>query len=309
MKHLFKLINLSFWKSWFGPFFAFVFPIIFIGLLGSIIGYYAVFGGTLAIAAMAVGLTTLPQSVFEFKRSVLLKRIGTTNIRPWMFLAAIAGFYAIIMLIATIFSLVVGLAIFSNYWDEGKVVVDAVVGNGTLEHPEKAAQMAPPMGVIMNNVSWGSFIYGILLNIIISISLGLFLSAVCKSTIAIQAIGVSILIISQFLSAQVLSIAMVKEIDALYYVSYLTPFKYTTGMIIESFTGSPNLWKGLDFDTTANIFDIHTPFATLKNDSITHEEIVIFNKGDKVVNLIMPFFIVAGVTALTVKTFKWTTRG
>lgn len=254
---------------------------------------------------MAVGLTTLPQSVFEFKRSVLLKRIGTTNIKPWMFLAAIAGFYAIVMLVATIFSLVIGLAIFSPYWDKGVRIGDLILeANG-----KDISQYAPSMGDIMRNISWGSFIYGILLNIITSISLGLFLSAVCKSTIAIQAIGVTILIISQFLSAQVLSIAMVKEIDALYYVSYLTPFKYTTGMIIESFTGAQALWPPTFEPTTADIFDIDIPFRTLKNNSISGESIVIFNKGDKVVNLIMPFFIVAGVSALTVKTFKWTTRG
>ena len=56
-KPLFGLINESFWRGVFGPFFAFIFPIIFIAILGSVLGYSQLLGGALAIAPMSITTT------------------------------------------------------------------------------------------------------------------------------------------------------------------------------------------------------------------------------------------------------------
>ena len=72
------------------------------------------------------------------------------------------------------------------------------------------------------------------MNIFVATSIGLMLVSVLKSSLAIQALGIPILIISQFLSAQVLPIPMVREVDAMYYLSYISPFKYSTGLMINA---------------------------------------------------------------------------
>ena len=138
---------------------------------------------------------------------------------------------------------------------------------------------------------------------------------------AIQALGIPILIISQFLSAQVLPIPMVREVDAMYYLSYISPFKYSTGLMINAWQGSVQLSPdnsaiiGLNtIGTNAHIqiqqnsiFNINsTMYYYYEKDGINSVEI--FNKADKVVNLVMPFVWTIIFSGVAIKFFKWNNR-
>ena len=332
MLAIIKMINLHFWKSIFGPFFAFIFPIIFIAILGTLLGYDQVFAGSLAIPAMAVGLTAMPQAIFEFKKSVLLKRIGVTKIKPWMFLLAIALFYVLVMFVATFFCVAIGIAIFSGYMNSGREIANNLSMPISIANTNSNIMYnlyAPSLKTVLDTVNWGGFIWGTIMNIIVSVSIGLFLVSVVKTSLGIQALGIPILIISQFLSAQVLPLGMVKSVGAMWGLSYITPFKYSTGLFLESFNGSVGTMevngellikmdglpisianvvtfeKPLDLTAcfnSSNIFDINSPVYTYYDGP---EAIKVFGKEDKIVNLVMPFVWTGIFGGLSVKFFKW----
>ncbi|MGL5732943.1 MAG: hypothetical protein ACRCXE_02655 [Metamycoplasmataceae bacterium] len=318
MVSVIKIINLYFWKSFFGPFFSFVFPLIFVALLGTLLGYDQLFGGAMAIASMSIALTAMPQAIFEFKRSALLKRIGVTPVKPWMFLVVAGIFYFLVMIISTFWTMGIGIALFSNFMDEGREVMPLLKLPG---HDKFLYLLSPTLGDTLRHVDWAGFFWGVIMNIIVGISLGFVLVSTSRSTLAIQGLGIPVLIISQFLSAQVLPLPMIVDVEFMKYMSYLSPFRYSTGLMIESFTST------IDFDllqtqldnigviqeniqavigSSSNIFDVSSPFEMLGYQ--TTDATVMFNKGDKIVNLIMPFAFTAVFAGIAVKTFKWSTR-
>lgn len=315
MKSILYIINSHFWKSVTGPFFAFGFPIIFIAILGLLLGYDQILGGILTIPATTISLTMLPIALFEFKSSSLLKRIGVSSIKPWVFMASISCYYVLIMILGTMFTFLMSIVIFSGNWNDGRLIEKTVTTiNGSAVQIDV---FAPSFKDILKNVNWGGFLYGNIMNIAVSTSLGLLLSSVFKSSLAIEGASVPILIISEFLAAQALPIAMVKDIDALYFASYITPFKYSVGQIIESWTGNVGYPEmSLLSDTTPsitlvcegsqNIFNVNEEFKVFYKDQNNAD--LIFNKTDKILNLIMPFVFIVGFTSIALKRFKWSNR-
>lgn len=319
IKALVKIINLHFWKSIFGPFFAFGFPIIFVGILGSLLGFDVMFGGLLLISSTAVALTSMPQAIFEFKKSALLKRIGVTPIKPWMFIAIAGAFYALVMVVGTLFTMVMGIAIFSKYMDVGREVTDKLT-SFTLSN-------------MLAHIQWGGVIYALLLNIVVGTSLGLMIVSLTKSTIAIQGVGIPILIISQFLTAQVLPLYMVhgndSVADPMWYLGYISPFKSTTALMLQSWNPllvddipkppvGPQVQTFLETFAAAgskphqltisggfNVFDINAQYKVLDGDG---KMISIFTKPERILNLILPFVWTIIFSVVTIKKFKWSTR-
>ncbi|MGL5205612.1 MAG: hypothetical protein ACRC7B_01720 [Metamycoplasmataceae bacterium] len=309
MVSVIKIINLYFWKSFFGPFFSFVFPLIFVGLLGTLLGFDQLFGGAMAIASMAIALTAMPQAIFEFKRSALLKRIGVTPVKPWMFLVVAGVFYFFIMVISTFWTLGIGLLFFLGNWDEGREIQQIAGSMGSVN------LFSPTLKDTLSHVNWGGFLWGVIMNIIVGISVGFVLVSTSKSTLAIQGLGIPILIISQFLSAQVLPLPMIVDISFMKNISYLSPFRYSTGLMIESFTGLIDFSVldqtitsdvHLTIESSSNIFNVSQDFTMLKYRKGV--EAIMFDKADKIVNLIMPFIITGIFAGIAVKTFKWSTR-
>ena len=310
MKSIIQIINLHFWKSITGPFFAFGFPVIFLSILGFLLGYEQLLGSIISIPAVTVGITVLPTALYEFKTSSLLKRIGATPIKPWTFILAISLYYVVIMFLSTLTTICFGLLLFCNYWNEGKQIVQF----GTLYTIN-----APSLKNMVTHVNWGGLLWAVIMNILVSGSIGIFISTVCKSAISIQGIGVPVLIISGFLAAQYLPISMVKEINGLYWLSYISPFKYSTGLIIESWngilnvpelSGAPGEIINITFSGSSNIFNVKEEFYSINAKAIAPNEVkqLIFKTYDKVLNIIMPIAITAVFSGLITKTFKWSAR-
>lgn len=150
------------------------------------LGYDQVSAGSLAIPAMAVGLTAMPQAIFEFKKSALLKRIGVTKIKPWMFLTAISLFYVVIMFLATFFCVAIGIGIFAGYWNSGREIADNLIRNiPNIKGGIQYSLYAPSLHTVLEHVNWGAFIWGVIMNILISVSMGLFLVSVMKTALGI----------------------------------------------------------------------------------------------------------------------------
>ncbi|MEF9985230.1 MAG: hypothetical protein RSA87_03170 [Malacoplasma sp.] len=323
VKPLLALTNDSFWRGIFGPFFAFCFPIIFIAILGTMIGYDSILGGSLGISAMAISLTSMPQAIFEFKKSSLLKRIGATPVKPYMFLLVTGCFYFVIMFLSVIWCIIFSLLIFGiPYWNEGKVISSTF----PLQGGGFSSLLALPFKDVLANVDWLGLIWGQLMAILIGASCGMFLVSISKSTVMLQAIGVTILIISQFLSAQVLPPAMVRDIDGLWYASYiLSPFKSSTTMIFESWNGElianataqqlaipvfgedgttilhyvPNLFK-------TNIFNVEQGYWYYNTNGTGSLEIL--SIAEKYVIFFIPFLWMFIFGSISYWKFRWTSR-
>lgn len=317
-KPLFGLINESFWKGVFGPFFAFIFPLIFIAILGNVLGYDEILGGSLAISPMAITTTSMPMLLFEFKSSSLLKRIGSTPIKPSSFIFVTIIYYLVIILLSILWTILFSLLIFGiTYWDRGRVI-------------QESNQLIPEMVSMsfkqtLENVNWLGFLWGQLMLTLTGLVFGMFLVAVCKSIISIQAIGTTVLIISQFLTAMVLPIGILKNIDALWYLGYvISPFKAGTSIILESWNGSVSLNDSLinndillnankvvgsinigDFTIQGNPFDINQTFEYYDTGGKT---VVILDKTEKIVTLILPFLWIILFGILATKFFKWSAR-
>ncbi|MGL4647118.1 MAG: hypothetical protein ACRCVI_00070 [Mycoplasmoidaceae bacterium] len=307
MKHLLVLINSHFFNSLVNPFFAFLFPSIFMIILGLLLGYPFLFGGLIALPSMTVSLFLLPLAFFEFKNSVLLKRIVVTKISPWMFVFTIFIYYFVIMLISTIIIFLTGMAVFSKYWSVGIVQFS----NETMEI------IAPSLQEYFMTANWFGLIWGIIMNTLIGSSIGILIVSLSKSVLSIQGITIPLLILSQFLAGQSLPVSMVKEIPALWYLGYLSPFKYSSGLIIESWsslmvfkdpiimTEGAKLSINLSLEQSS-IFDVNQVFYSFRTGSIN--KIDIYETYDKILNLVMPFIIYIIAVLLSLKFFKSSTR-
>jgi ABC-type multidrug transport system permease subunit len=89
--------------------------------LGSTLGSEFFFPGGAAISILTIGLVFMPQSIFEFKNSSLLKRIGTTPINPSKFLIVIILFNLMIMLISIALVFLFSFLIFKDNLYESKI--------------------------------------------------------------------------------------------------------------------------------------------------------------------------------------------
>ncbi|MDI4567933.1 MAG: ABC transporter permease, partial [Mycoplasma sp.] len=88
-----------------------------------------------------------------------------------------------------------------------------------------------------NNMYFLIFIYGIVLNALLSITIGIFISTFSKTSAQVGAYGLIIIIPSLFLSGQFLPVAYLAKYNSLYYPSLITPYRYITLIITSAFNG------------------------------------------------------------------------
>lgn len=225
-----KLINASYWQSIFGPVMTFVFGAIFIGLYGLIMEtqfsnagnagdalFKSALIGVISLQVMSFAINVVPQSINDFKTSVLLKRIGSTPIKPITFLLTVSIYYGVLMFI-------------SFFWNMLMVVIWFPSKIGIIFAGD------PSVGVLA--IEWGSLIFAIFYTVITSIFIGLLVVSLSKSAIASNVIGMIIFFLSMFLSGMLFPIQNITPNLGLNIVSYFTPFRYTTGLMTMSWNGN-----------------------------------------------------------------------
>ncbi|ADV34166.1 hypothetical protein MBIO_0204 [Mycoplasmopsis fermentans PG18] len=246
---VFSIINTHFWKAFVGPFFAFGYPIVFVIILGAVFNYEMILGSSITIGPVAVACVSLPTAIFEFKKSTLLKRIGASNIKPLAFLSYTAFYYFFVMVLSAIWTALVALMVFGpQYFNEGKVLFETTFGSQTI------AVRTTPMKDLFTRIHWAGYIYSAIVLTLVSIAVGLFIVSVSKSILTIQAIGSSLLIISMFLTGQVLPISQIIGQKVMWYLSYITPFKSPITQNTMAFSGSAylsSLYDGYNFTAGA----------------------------------------------------------
>ncbi|URM52737.1 hypothetical protein, partial [Mycoplasma sp. SG1] len=82
----------SFIRGFQGPFFAFIFPLISLFIIGSIISWFPgpsddeilnlaflnVAPGTIALVIVSLGISSFPQIILRYKETIIIKRLGVT---------------------------------------------------------------------------------------------------------------------------------------------------------------------------------------------------------------------------------------
>lgn len=276
--------------------FAYFVPFILVVFLGRIIGPTLVVPGVYLMPILSILLIFTPQSIFEFRNSSLLKRIGTTPIKPWKFLLGISIFNAIIVITAVLFIFFSCFLIFVDQLQDKNVLT--LVSPGLLS--------------MIKNADWGGFIYSVFVLILLSMLIGIFISLMAKSTLFIQTTGIAILLISFFVGPCILPISLVGTVDVVKYLGYLIPLKYPISTAIESFTsGIPNSIVNIE---SSSIWDINNPYVVLdimiKNpQDVGKTYLTIFNSDEKIVNLVLPWIYILIFLYLSSATFKWNNRG
>ncbi len=302
---VFKLVNKYFWKGLIGPLFSYVLPLLMLLFLGLTLGSEFFFPGGVAISVLTIGLVFMPQSIFEFKNSSLLKRIGTTPINPSKFLIVIVLFNLLIMASSIIFMFIFSFLVFKDNLYESKIFPPAdgspYVGIGWVD--------------TLKSVHWGSFLYSTLLLILLTMIIGLLIASVATSTLFIQGVGITLMMLAFFIAPAVLPVGMVASVDAIKYSGYILPFKYPISLMIESFNGFDPASQTEHFimnTNHSNIWDINTEYTIFNTfgglSGNSDGELVVFKKIDKILNQAMPYFFIILFGYFAIGKFSWSTR-
>lgn len=259
------------------PIFGFGFTILFIGLFGYINlnasgeaneAFRSALIGVVSLQVLSMSINTVPQAISDYRNSVLMKRIGSTPIRPWMFLITISLFYSMMMILIILWALLWIAIWFNQYVNE--IFVNA-------------------------NTDWGSFAISFIYMVITAIFIGILVMSLSKSVIASNAIGMIIFFISMFLSGTLFPLTSIvgdNPKNWLNILSYFSPFRYTNGLVSTS-------WMG---------HSIFVPYDNISIDVTGQPSKIIYYNYDFYLNWFMPLVFIAISLALSIKTFRWASR-
>ncbi len=317
MLTLFKLINKFFWKSITGPIFCLVIPSTLLLFLGLVLGYTYTMPGGLVSPILTIGLVFMPQTIFEFKNSSLLKRISLTQIDSKKFLFVIFIYNFIVILISIIIQFVLSLVIFFPYLNEAHPW--SGFWSELITPPNPFINVGWDTGMtyfeMLRSVNWGDFIYSLFILITLTMMIGFVISTIATSSLFIISAGISVVMTTMFLAPTVLPIQMIAPVEIMRGIGYAWPLKYPMGLLIESFNGNlsgeefNNIGSSVIWDVN-NSYDIYnsfgySPFNEVMNNKRT---ISFFARTDKILNLTMPYLLIASFGLIIYSNFSWNTR-
>lgn len=306
---LFKLLHSQYVNNYLEWFYDFFFSIGFIGLYGYIQievlkkqndygliqdpnDFKNIIIGILTLEIVSAGALTMPTCIMEIKTSVLMKRIGSTPIKPWMFIITTFIYYFIVIIIVTLWMLFItflffgflNFKVYSPNTKDGYETIKGMkllFGNGYIQGNENIPTK-------YYGVSWPSFIFSLLSMNFVSIFIGLLNVSTSKSTASSSIKGSMIYFISLILSGMLFPLTFITSNKILNIFSYMTPFRYSNSLVVVSWLNG-------------NIFD---PFNIQKNIFDTSG----LNEVDIILSFVIPLVIIFISIIVMIKFFKWNTR-
>lgn len=294
---VYRLFNRYYIKSFFGPFYSFVFPVLIYSILGTLMNAKLLFPGMIAMTALSTGLQSMPAAILDLKKSVLLKRIGASPVKPSTFTLAIVTYYMAIISLSILWLMMWALIMFKDQsvFDPLKTVIGAM-----------------------------GFLYGNLMNIAVSIAVGFAIATIGKSSLQVQTIGMLIYFPATFLSGHFVSVDLIAKSEVMNWISRFIPFRYTTMTIVESWNGTSDFRDiiGGMHTTTSNPFIIHDyeifrvpkiDWTVGRNPDSSIKElvqpyvptIVIYDKADHICGYAIPLTMLFGLGIFSIEKFSW----
>lgn len=213
---MFHLFNLYFIKTIYGPALSLIFPSVLLIIMGHIMRLEYVFPGIVAFTSMIITVQAMPLGLMEMKNSTLFKYIGASPVSAKSFIAIVIGYYIFINFIAVFLLMFTAMAVFAD---------DVFTGH-----------RSGLFSGIVTLKGFFSFLLANLLHIALGLSIGVAITTFAKTPQQALTFGLLIVFPSMFLSGMVVTVDIIASSKAMQIVSYLMPFKYTTGNIIISAT-------------------------------------------------------------------------
>lgn len=285
---IYKLFNRYYMKSFFGPFFTFAFPVIILAILGSLMNVSFMFPGIVAMTAMSSGITGMPFAIMELKKSVLLKRIGASPVKSSKFTIVIITYFTFIIFMSILWLML---------W---MVIL----------HPKETAMFG---GLIEHGgLSLLGFVYGNLLNIVMSLSIGFLIASISKGEQQAQAIGMLIYFPSTFLSGQFIGMDVISQKEVMNWISSFLPFRYTTMLVISSWQGN-NPFVAVEMMSVVPLTmkEIESKIKEITDgggkieDFLFIKNITIYKWYEPIIAYIVPYTAIIGTSLFSIKKFKW----
>ncbi|MBP1525782.1 MAG: ABC transporter ATP-binding protein/permease [Spiroplasma ixodetis] len=220
------LLNLMFkyyLKGFFVPFFLIVYPILILGIqgesirhtgadvAGTITAVKQMIAGIAIVNIISVGIFIIPQTIIEFKLSVLLKRIGATNIHPLFFVTAVIIIGVFASIISFLWTLLWGGIYFGGTYSWSVIALPTQIGA---------------------SIPW------IIIIFITTIGLGIMLASLFKTITSFIAVANVLYLPVAYLSGSIMPIDWITSSKVLNIISYFSPFKYSTLPYFECWNGT-----------------------------------------------------------------------
>ncbi|MGL4647621.1 MAG: ATP-binding cassette domain-containing protein [Mycoplasmoidaceae bacterium] len=323
MLSLFALVNKHFWKSITGPIFCFILPSLLLFFVGGILGYTFVMPGGLAFPILTVGLVFMPQAIFEFKSSSLLKRIALTKIDTKKFFFVIFTYNFIVIVASIVIQYLFSFLVFyNNLYEAPSTAAFIVMQGGIPKYQEGQSYLQ-----VLESIEWGGFIYSIALMITLTMMIGFAFASIARSSLFIVSAGISFVLITMFLAPTILPTQMIAKSEEVKLTGFIWPLKYAMGLLIESWNGPVygdnivgeyQLMPGFNNITGSTIWDINknyvifNAFGDIRNEigGIVAKNLNYnyFTMPEKIANLVMPYVFIFIFLGITASKFSWNTR-
>lgn len=199
---IWKLLYRTFWADFSGPFFIFIFPLIYLFLL-VVINDPNGYGGVIALPGitgmivMAITVNSFPVRVVEFKKTGLIRRIALTPLSKTDFLIALVLWYCFLTIFSTIWTCAIDylshIAEFNNF---------------------------------PTQLYWGAFITGFIYFMIYGVTLGLFISVVAKTQSIAGLLAFVLFIIPAFFAGILIPISVIEKNQVLNIISLILPVRH-----------------------------------------------------------------------------------
>lgn len=239
---LIKLIAREFSKSFFGPFFIFVFPLLLLLIIGSInkAPINIMLPGLIASGFVSITANGMAITMVEYKNSVIIKRIAITPVKKSDFILALILFYTVVLFISAGWLLLWAFIVF---------------GKGGGVSPEKAQQLMtdyyksfsdPNSKFDMNTihfffyrcVDWSAFFIALIVDVLFAITLGTIIVALSGKSVNRANLFATILIPLSFLTGGFMPLNLIDKNQVLFIISHCLPMRYSSNLMINTFVAN-----------------------------------------------------------------------
>lgn len=300
------LINRYFWKSIIGPLNCILMPLLLmvvyyvIGTQGNnneigLTIFVSNLPTFISFAVLPLCFITLPYMIGEFKQSIILRKISSSEVTSSKFCVVVAMFF----IAASMFSILITFLMFLCFLN--------INTQGYLSS----------LNVI-------SLIYSICNFVVVAFVFGLLLGIVIKRIIIIQMLGFLIMLVSVLLSGQLLPYDTVSSAVPLRILAMLSPVTHPMSLIQNISWNLAWISKYGDLIKQTNIglynqlvygsdiFNLSYNFNVLlikdDNDEINTKLMNIYFSWEKIIHLLMPYIYTSVLSFLSIKYFKWSAR-
>ena len=246
-------------------------PLIMVSILSTVFPYASSTSYTNKISdivtmnMVAVTMITFGTSLFEMRKSILMKRIGASSISKQSAMGAFFIFFSAIGLVTITWTMTLG-TIFG--------------ASGAVKDPS-GGQIIFDWSII----NWGSYIWAVFWGIIVSLALGFLLMSISKNLEMFNMLAMLYMMLFMFMGG----LFFPTQADWMRYIAYALPHSYVASAMKTATAGF-------------NIFAFGGPIIL---PGVTPGTTIVYEIPEVVANAFLPMIYSGLAAGLSMKTFKW----